>query len=167
MLGYCRAMAGSIEGPRRVLDPMRVNLCLPRVPWSHFCLWGKFAPPPLIKDSETSAWWGLNNHHWIQRIGQTKNYFKCFRPTKTSMKKIFASIIKLIKVPTFFGYICPYLALSICIWLFHGFPGYIPNYRKIVLGYIRIYLAIKSQDMWGNLGQLGVSWFISGNCRLS
>ena len=30
-------MAGSIEGPRRVLDPMRVNLCLPRVLWSHFC----------------------------------------------------------------------------------------------------------------------------------
>ena len=30
-------MAGSIEGSRRVLDPIRVDLCLPRVPWSHFC----------------------------------------------------------------------------------------------------------------------------------
>ena len=30
--GEFRAMAGSIEGPRRVLDPMRVNLCVPRVP---------------------------------------------------------------------------------------------------------------------------------------
>ena len=30
-------MAGSIEGPRQVLDPMRVTLCLPRVPLSHFC----------------------------------------------------------------------------------------------------------------------------------
>ena len=29
---YCRAMAGSIEGPRRVLDLMGVNLCVPRVP---------------------------------------------------------------------------------------------------------------------------------------
>ena len=34
---YCRAMAGSLERPRRVLDPMRVDLCVPRVPWSHFC----------------------------------------------------------------------------------------------------------------------------------
>ena len=34
---YCRAMTGSIEGPRWVLDPMRVDLCIPRVPWSHFC----------------------------------------------------------------------------------------------------------------------------------
>ena len=29
---YSRAMAGSIEGQRRVLDPMRVDLCVPRVP---------------------------------------------------------------------------------------------------------------------------------------
>ena len=30
-------MEGSIEGPRQVLDPMRVDLRLPRVPWFHFC----------------------------------------------------------------------------------------------------------------------------------
>ena len=30
-------MAGSIEGPRRVLDQMKVELWIPRVPWSHFC----------------------------------------------------------------------------------------------------------------------------------
>ena len=30
----CRAMAGSIEGPRRVLDQKRMDLCIPRVPWS-------------------------------------------------------------------------------------------------------------------------------------
>ena len=36
-LVYWRAMAGSIEGPRRVLDPMRVNICLPWVTWSYFC----------------------------------------------------------------------------------------------------------------------------------
>ena len=30
---YCRALAGSIEGPRRVLDPMGVYLCVPRVPY--------------------------------------------------------------------------------------------------------------------------------------
>ena len=30
-LVYCRTMAGSIEGPRRVLDPMREDLCVPRV----------------------------------------------------------------------------------------------------------------------------------------
>ena len=34
---YCRAMAGPIEGQRQVLEPMRVDLCVPRVPSSHFC----------------------------------------------------------------------------------------------------------------------------------
>ena len=29
---YCKAMAGSIGGPRQVLDPMRVDICVPRVP---------------------------------------------------------------------------------------------------------------------------------------
>ena len=56
-------MAGSIEGPRRVLDPMRVTLSLPRVPWSHYCCiecknianivnfhCGAYLPPP------PSAW---------------------------------------------------------------------------------------------------------------
>ena len=33
-------MAGSIEGPRRVQDTMRVDLCVAWVPWSHFCLYG-------------------------------------------------------------------------------------------------------------------------------
>ena len=30
-------MAGSIEGPGRVLDPIRVDLCVPSGPWSHLC----------------------------------------------------------------------------------------------------------------------------------
>ena len=34
---YCKAIAGSIGGPRQVLDPMRVDICVPRVPWSLFC----------------------------------------------------------------------------------------------------------------------------------
>ena len=32
MLGVLKGHAGSIEGPRWVLDPMRVDLCVPRVP---------------------------------------------------------------------------------------------------------------------------------------
>ena len=33
---YYRVKTGSLERPRRVLDPMRVDLCFPRVPWPHF-----------------------------------------------------------------------------------------------------------------------------------
>ena len=32
MLGVLKGHAGSSEGPRQVLDPMRVTLCVPRVP---------------------------------------------------------------------------------------------------------------------------------------
>ena len=35
---YYHFLAGPIEGPRRVLDPMRVNLCVPRVPLIPFSL---------------------------------------------------------------------------------------------------------------------------------
>ena len=34
---HVRGPAGSIEGPRLVLDPMEVWSCVPRVPWNVFC----------------------------------------------------------------------------------------------------------------------------------
>ena len=57
---HLRGLEGSIEGPRRVLDLLGVNLYVLRVPWYVFLL-----SSCLIKDSLTSAWWGL--------IGNTYN----------------------------------------------------------------------------------------------
>ena len=57
---HFRVPVGSIEGPGRILDPIRITSRLPRVPWYGLCslkgkniahtanfpLWGIFAPPP-------------------------------------------------------------------------------------------------------------------------
>ena len=81
---HFRGPVGSIEGPSRVLDLMRVHLSVPRVPWYVFCclevhtianmanfLGGPIWPPPgLIKDSQTSVWWGLISHKLLQQLTQ-------------------------------------------------------------------------------------------------
>ena len=54
-----RGPVGSIEGPWLILDPMEVSSSVTRVPSYDFrCLECK-----NIKDSQTSAWWGLSLSH--------------------------------------------------------------------------------------------------------
>ena len=69
-LVHFRVPVGSIEGPGRVLDHMRITSSVPRVPWydlwslncknivnmANFLLGAIWPPPGLIKDSQTSAW---------------------------------------------------------------------------------------------------------------
>ena len=68
-------LVGSIEGPSQTLDLLGVHLYVLRVHWYVFCCLeckitanmanfpcGAYLPPPgLIKDSQTSAWWGLSS----------------------------------------------------------------------------------------------------------
>ena len=67
---YFRVPVGSIEGPGRILDPIRITSRLPRVPWYGLCsLKGKniahtanfplranLPPPRLFEDSEIPVW---------------------------------------------------------------------------------------------------------------
>ena len=84
---HFRGPVGSIEGPSRVLDLMRVHLSVPRVPWYVFCclevhtianmanfLGGPIWPPPgLIKDSQTSVWWGLKSYAKLEASVKDEN----------------------------------------------------------------------------------------------
>ena len=64
---------GSNKGSRLVMDPLGVSSCVSRVPWyavcclecknianiANFLCWANFPLSHLIKDSQTSVWWGL------------------------------------------------------------------------------------------------------------
>ena len=117
---YFRGPVGSMEGPRLDSDPMGVGSCVLRVPWYGFCcleckniayivdfLWWAIWPPLcLIKDSETSVWWGLRlNHCLVQPPLCIKSYIYCYFDSHTSFR-LFSFIRYKIQAPLYHSHFC-------------------------------------------------------------